>query len=81
MSGARLNQRHMASPEDVAYAEGRGLLVPLDEVDDPRVSWLGGAVVAGGQEGAGWTACVWKLAAVSDVSWSCGWQAVVPRQQ
>ncbi len=27
MSGARITQRHVASEEDVAYAEGRGLLV------------------------------------------------------
>jgi hypothetical protein len=45
MSGARITQRHVASAEDVAYAEGKGLLVPLEEVDDPRVGgWVGGWV-------------------------------------
>lgn len=29
MSGARITQRHVASDEDVAYAEGRGLLVSI----------------------------------------------------
>lgn len=29
MSGARLTQRHVASAEDLAYHEGKGLLVPL----------------------------------------------------
>jgi hypothetical protein len=33
MSGARVTQRHIASEQDVAYHKGRGLLVPLDEVD------------------------------------------------
>ncbi|KAI3430560.1 hypothetical protein D9Q98_005153 [Chlorella vulgaris] len=37
MSGARITQRHVASAEDLAYAEGKGLLVPLEEVDDPLV--------------------------------------------
>lgn len=37
MAGARLTQRHVASPEDLAYHEGKGLLVPLRDVDDPRV--------------------------------------------
>ncbi|GAB4816115.1 hypothetical protein N2152v2_003161 [Parachlorella kessleri] len=36
-SGARITQRHVASEEDVAYHEGRGMLVPLDEVDNPKV--------------------------------------------
>jgi hypothetical protein len=47
MSGARITQRHVASAEDVAYAEGKGLLVPLEEVDDPRVL---GQVPAAGEE-------------------------------
>lgn len=37
MAGARVTQRHVASEEDVAYHEGRGLLVPLEEVDNPHV--------------------------------------------
>lgn len=37
MSGARITQRHVASEEDVAYHEGRGLLIPLSEVDNPVV--------------------------------------------
>lgn len=37
MSGARITQRHVASEEDVAYHEGRGMLVPLEEVDNPQV--------------------------------------------
>jgi hypothetical protein len=45
MSGARITQRHVASAEDLAYAEGKGLLVPLEEVDDPLVSC--GAAVQG----------------------------------
>lgn len=37
MAGARLTQRHVASKEDAAYHEGKGLLVPLSEVDNPLV--------------------------------------------
>lgn len=37
MSGARVTQRHVASDEDVAYHSGQGLLVPLEEVDNPEV--------------------------------------------
>jgi hypothetical protein len=37
MSGARVTQRHVASEEDLAYHSGQGLLVPLDEVDNPEV--------------------------------------------
>ena len=37
MSGARVTQRHVASEEDLAYHEGQGLLVPLDEVNNPEV--------------------------------------------
>jgi hypothetical protein len=37
MSGARVTQRHVASEEDLAYHGGEGLLVPLEEVDNPEV--------------------------------------------
>jgi len=37
MSGARVTQRHVASEEDLAYHGGQGLLVPLEEVDNPEV--------------------------------------------
>ncbi|RMZ56210.1 hypothetical protein APUTEX25_002400 [Auxenochlorella protothecoides] len=37
MAGARLTQRHVASKEDAAYHEGKGLLVPLSEVDNPLI--------------------------------------------
>lgn len=37
MSGARITQRHVASEDDLAYASGKGLLVPLEEVDSPEV--------------------------------------------
>ncbi|KAL4515886.1 hypothetical protein Ndes2526B_g00602 [Nannochloris sp. 'desiccata'] len=37
MSGARVTQRHVASEEDLAYHSGQGLLVPLEEVDNPEV--------------------------------------------
>lgn len=37
MSGARVTQRHVAGKEDLAYHEGRGLLVPLESVDNPKV--------------------------------------------
>lgn len=37
VSGARVTQRHVASEEDMAYHEGRGLLVPLESVGDPKV--------------------------------------------
>lgn len=47
MSGARITQRHVASEEDMAYASGKGLLVPLDEVDSPQVL---GQVPASGDE-------------------------------
>ncbi|PSC76152.1 solanesyl diphosphate synthase [Micractinium conductrix] len=47
MSGARITQRHVASDEDVAYAAGKGLLVPLDEVDNPQVL---GQTTASGDE-------------------------------
>lgn len=40
MAGARVTQRHVASQEDVAYHEGRGLLVPLSEVDSPEVGGI-----------------------------------------
>lgn len=51
MSGARVTQRHVAGADDVAYAAGKGLLVPLEEVDDPRVGgqgWLNGGLGGAG---------------------------------
>jgi hypothetical protein len=36
-SGGAVTQRHVASAADVAAAAGRGLLVPLGEVDNPAV--------------------------------------------
>lgn len=44
MAGARLTQRHVASAEDEAYHKGKGILVPLSEVDNPDVR----GVAAGG---------------------------------
>ena len=37
LSGARVTQRHVASEEDMAYHKGQGLLVPLQEVDNPEI--------------------------------------------
>jgi len=37
MFGSRVSQRHIASEEDMAYEKGAGLLVPLQDVDDPAI--------------------------------------------
>jgi hypothetical protein len=47
VSGSRVTQRHVASPDDVALSRGEGLLVPLEEVNNPQV--LGQTSVAGEQ--------------------------------
>ncbi len=37
LAGGALVQRHIASEEDLAYAAGKGVLVPLDRDADPVV--------------------------------------------
>ena len=37
MTGARVTQRHVASDDDIALSSGKGLLISLDEVNNPGV--------------------------------------------